>query len=139
MSRLLCVSVSLATGLLVAWVHDGNWFATNEIVSHDSLVAYLGGCGNMNAFQIACDQAGADPSCPPQPMCEPVGNICAIIVTSANQECATQEGFNCSAACSGHCGTQQTGTQGTGGTCTTCPNPGTTCGAQLCTTTAGKC
>jgi hypothetical protein len=94
----------------------------------------------VGGFQIACDLAGADPTCPNGQMtCQPVGNVCAIIVTSANVVCLTREGWNCSESCSKNCATQMFGVQGAGGSCSTCPAPGSGCGAELCTANVGTC
>jgi hypothetical protein len=140
MSRVLCVSMSLALGLLVASVYGRTQLTKNEIVSRDSLDVCLGGCGNQYGAQIACATGGEIAPCPTAPTCSPLaGNVCQIVTTSSSQTCNNvTENYDCTLTCGGNCAKVYYGTSGING-CTTCPSPGSGCGAAACTSSSTKC
>jgi len=140
MSRVLCVSMSLALGLLVASICGSNQVKTNEIVSRDSLDLCLGGCGNQSGFQIGCATNVQGFACPNAPKCSVLqGNVCQIVTTSASQTCNNPtDNYECTLTCGGNCAKIYYGTAGVNG-CSTCPSPGSGCGAAACTSNTSKC
>jgi hypothetical protein len=140
MSRVLCVSMSLAFGLLVASVYGSNQVNTNEIAAPDSLEVCLGGCGNQSGAQIACATGGQIAPCPDAATCLQNGNVCWIVTTSSSQTCNNPtENFDCTLTCGGNCAKVYYGTLSLQTGCSTCPSPGSGCGAAACTSNTSKC
>jgi len=141
MSRALYISMSLALGLLVASVYGRTQRTKNEVVSRDTLDLCLGGdCGNQSGLQIACVTNVEGFACPNAQICQQNGNVCWIVTTSASQTCNNPtEKYDCTLTCGGNCAKIYYGTLSLQTGCSTCPSPGSGCGAAACTSNTSKC